>query len=254
MRGSAKGVRLALSDDVLSKVCQLPTTNGRVKDDLQLRHDIQRIVDKSWSLHWAVKAIPWPQLIKLESSKLKAYAAFMDARDDLKVVLHDPQAKLDVLAARTDSFQKKLHKLQSTLDRFASAWKFLDRVKSAKEKHELIDAWSVVLNYGFGSRQVPPTVPEFSIWGRAQLDAAEFSAAIAAVKFNIKSAEQRDRFLRDLVGLPSKRERGRGRPVDSKTHLECRLFVRNLLDAVGNAGGKLGFDKNLKRGTLLDAL
>jgi hypothetical protein len=244
MRGTAKGARLALSDDVLSKVCQLPTIKGRVTDVKQFSQDIRRIVDDSWSLHTAIKAIPWQRLKELESSKFKAYAAFKDARDNLKVVLDDPQAKLDLLAARTDNFQKTLRKLRSAQDRFASAWSFLDRIKSAEEKRKLIDAWLVVWNYGFGSRKASPTVispPQIGLWGRAQRD-ARFSAAVGAVEFNIQSSEQRDRFLKDLVGLPSKREPGR--PVDSKTHLECRLFVHSLLEAVGSAGGDLPFDKD----------
>jgi hypothetical protein len=256
MRGTAKGVRLALSDDVLRKLCQLSTIKGYVKDEAQFRSVIKFMVDDSWFLHAATKVIPWQQLIKLKMHEWNSETSFEGARDQLKAALNDPQATMDILASHTDAFQKALRKLQSARDRFAEARSFLDRIESDEQKAKFIEAWRVAVKHGFGKTSYRPAplieIPPIGLWGEAQRH-AKLSAAIGAIVFNIQSDEQRDRFLKEyLLGQLSPRQRGR--PIQSKTHLECRLFVRDLLNAVNNAGGKLSFDKNLERGTLLDAL
>lgn len=84
---------------------------------------------------------------------------------------------------------------------------------------------------------------------------ANLSARIGAIAFDAPSDDLNDRMLKKY-GLATGRlpSRDAGRPKGTIKHLECRFFVLDLLDVVDAAGGKLQFDKNAKRGTLLDAL
>jgi hypothetical protein len=270
-RSRAIDTRQALSDDILQKFCQLPTIKGHAADEAQLRGDLERVIADSWFLHTVINAIPWRRLIELLEQTHKAYRDFQTARRDLTEALSDPQAKFDLLAMRTDHFGKTLRKFQAARNRFAEVTSFLDKIEPNEQRERLITVWQRVLTDGFGkqsyilkraasiasSQQTLTDPVKKATMERMQRD-ARFPERIGAVVFNLQSEEQCDRFLVERLAIIQSHPppRSVGRPVDSKKHLECRLFVRDLLTAVATAGGDLTVNKDYKDkpGTLPAAL
>jgi hypothetical protein len=184
-------------------------------------------------------------------------------------------AKPDLLEVETRRLAAARRKLDAAQDRAIRSFSFLDRI-DPKEQARVVEAVLRALVDGFGKQsQVLSGVSDYDLrppsWipedmsgqletemrrARARLQKeASVSARIGAIVFNAQSDDLNDRVLKGYgLAVGQLPPRDAGRPRGTKKHLECRFFVHDLLVAVGNAGGELRFDKNTRRGTLLDAL
>jgi hypothetical protein len=268
-------VRAELHDGVFQDLCSLPTIKGRVTDTAQLCRDLACIIDDHWFLDTVTKAVPWRSLMETPAAMWAASDDVQAVRDRLQAA-SDPSsgAKPDLVEAEARRFAAARRKLDSARDRVARSFSFINRI-DPKEQDRVMEAVLGALIDGFGKQSqvlrgandylTPPSwIPE-AMRGPLNTEMhraiallqrkANLSERIGAIVFNAPSDDLNDRVLKEY-GLAVGRlpPRDAGRPRGIKKHLECRFFVHDLLIAVANAGGELRFDKNAKRGTLLDAL
>jgi len=237
----SESVSSEMSDSLLQKLREITTHKGYVPDGAELRGGVECAIRNSWLFHNMALATPC-----LRDSQLYPLLVGEGETTNHKLTTREAAARkaLELALKQSDEFDMMFQDAQSK----GNGYEFM-------MEHTVSRKGDPLGRLITATREFLAVLEE--LHRRAQAFGREYVHVRAEVRAKLWSIEGADRVLQQYFQNPplQRPKMARGRPIGSRKHLACRAFVRDLLTAVDNAGGRLVFNKNYpENGTLLPVL